>query len=187
VDSENCINATSSRLCEHLGLEVVPHLHPFKVSCIYSATLEVKQRCLVPINCNHYKDNIWCDVITMNVGKVILDRQWLFNKNVTINGRSNMRQFEHKGKQIKLLLLRLKTGQPKQTFTLALLPTPPLPSLIATVPSLSFTTHAYHVRKPLPPLLPTPSRYSACESAFASHKHCTNYTKKSVMEINRAM
>ena len=32
VDNENCINAISSKLCEHLGLDIVPHPHPFKVS-----------------------------------------------------------------------------------------------------------------------------------------------------------
>ena len=84
-----------------------------------------------------------------------------------------MCQFEHKGKQIKVLPLRPKTGQPQQTSTLALLPTSPSSPLIAIVPSLFPTNHAYHVRKSLPPLLPTPSHYKAFESApaFASHKH----------------
>jgi len=74
VDNGSCINAISSRLCENLGLKIRPHLHPFKVSWIDSTTLEVKQRCLVPISFNYYKDKIWCDVITMNVGQVMLGR-----------------------------------------------------------------------------------------------------------------
>jgi len=45
-------------------------------------------------------------MITMNVGQVILGRAWLFDKNVTIYGRSNMCQFEHEGKKIKPLPLR---------------------------------------------------------------------------------
>jgi len=36
VDSESCNNPISSRLCENLGLEIIPHLHPFKVSWIDS-------------------------------------------------------------------------------------------------------------------------------------------------------
>jgi len=85
-----------------------------------------------------------------------------------------MCQFEHEGKQIiKLLPLRPKSGQFQQTSTLVLMPAPPSPPLIAIVPSLSPTNHAYHVRKSLPPLLPTSSHYKAFESApaFASHKH----------------
>ena len=83
-----------------------------------------------------------------------------------------MCQFEHEGKQIKLPF-RLKIEQPKQTSTLALLPTPPSPPLIAIAPFLSFTSHAYSVRKPLPPLLPILSHYRAFKSApaFSSHKH----------------
>ena len=95
---------------------------------------------------------------------------------ITIYGRSNKCQFEHEGKQIKLLSLRPKTGQLKQTFILTLLPTPTSPTsppLIATVSSLFFTNPAYYVHKSLPPLLPTPSHYKALEFAptFASHKH----------------
>jgi len=37
----------------------------------------------------------------------------LFDKNVTIYGRSNMCQFEHEDKKIKLLLSWSKVGQPK--------------------------------------------------------------------------
>jgi len=109
----------------------------------------------------------------MNVGQVILGRLRLFDKNVTIYGRSNMCQFENEGKQIKLLLLRLKTGQPKQTSTLALLSTPLYPPHIALVPSLSPISHAYPVRKSLPLLLLILSYYRVFESAsaFASHKH----------------
>jgi len=65
VDSETCISAISFKSLENLGLEVVPHSHPFKVSWIDSTILEVKQQCLVPVNFNHYKDKIWCDVITI--------------------------------------------------------------------------------------------------------------------------
>jgi len=115
VDSENCINTISSKSLEYFGLEVVPQLHPFTVSWIDSTALEAKQLYLVPVNFSHYKDNIWCDVITMNVGQVILGRPWLFDKNVTIYVRSNMCQFEHEGKQIKLLPpLSPKTGQPNK-------------------------------------------------------------------------
>jgi len=55
------------------------------MSWIDSTTLEVKQQCLVSVNFNYYKDKIWCDVITLNVGQVILGRPW-FDKNVTIYG-----------------------------------------------------------------------------------------------------
>ena len=90
-----------------------------------------------------------------------------------------MRQFEHEGKQIKLLPLRPKNGQPEQTSILALLPTPASPPLIATAP-LSLTSHAYHIYKLLPLLLSKLSCYSAFKFAptFASHKHVDKLHKE---------
>lgn len=78
VDSGSCINA---------------------VSGAYSV---VKERCLVPIQFLEYKDHIWCDVIPMDVGHVILGRPWLFDLDVTIYGRSNSCSFVFNGKKIHL-------------------------------------------------------------------------------------
>ena len=50
-------------------LNLVP-IH--KVSSINSTTLDVKQQCLVPIDFDVYKGKIWCDVVTMDVGQIIL-------------------------------------------------------------------------------------------------------------------
>ena len=74
MDNGSCINAISSRLRGNLGLDVEPYRHPFKMSWIDSTTLEVKQRYLIPVNFNHYKDKISCYVITMNMGQVILGK-----------------------------------------------------------------------------------------------------------------
>jgi hypothetical protein len=49
-----------------------------------------------------YKDEIWCDVIPMDVGHVILGRPWLYDLDVTIYGRTNSCSFTFKGKKIKL-------------------------------------------------------------------------------------
>ena len=53
----------------------------------------------------------------MDVGHVILGRSWLYDKDVTIYGRSNMCQFEHEGKKIKLLPREPKdeSSKPKPT------------------------------------------------------------------------
>jgi len=120
----------------------------------------------------------------MNVGQVILGRLWLFHKN--IYGRSNMCQFEHEGKQIKLVPLRFKTEQPKQTSTLALPPTPPSSPLIAIVLSPSPTI--MHTLSANCFLLYCRHHPTIQHSSLNLHLHhtntCTNYTKRSVMKIN---
>ena len=115
VDSGSCINAVSSKVLEKVGLKAVPHPHPYNVSWIDTTTLEVKQCCLVPIDFNLYKDKIWCDVVTMDVGQIILGRPWLYDHDVKIYGRSNMCQFEYNGKNIKLLPFqpKLELNEPK--------------------------------------------------------------------------
>ena len=90
-------------IINNVGLKAEPHPHPYKVSWINEAALNVTQRCLVPIEFIIYKDKIWCDVVTMDVGQIILGRPWLFDNDVHIYGRLNMWFFEHKGKKVKLL------------------------------------------------------------------------------------
>jgi len=74
VDSGSCINAVSSTVIAKIGLKSVPHLYPYRVTWINSLVLEVKQRCLVPIDFRLYKYKIWCDVVSMDVGHIILER-----------------------------------------------------------------------------------------------------------------
>ncbi|XP_020703695.1 uncharacterized protein LOC110114960 [Dendrobium catenatum] len=86
-----------------LGLSVVPHPNPYKVAWVNTTALEVKERSFIPISFTDYKENVWCDVLIMNVGQILLGRRWLFDNDVHIYGRSNICVFEHDGKKIKLL------------------------------------------------------------------------------------
>ena len=72
IDSRSCINIVSSTIVAKIGLKAVPYPHPYKITWINSSALEVKQRCLVPIDFGLYRDNIWFDVVSMDVGHVIL-------------------------------------------------------------------------------------------------------------------
>ena len=61
-------------MIEKVRWKAEPHPHPYKVSWINSMALDVKQRCRVPIEFDVYKDKIWCDVVTMDAGQIILGR-----------------------------------------------------------------------------------------------------------------
>ena len=88
MDSESCVNAVSFKMIEKVGWKAEPYLHPYKVSWINSTALDVKQQCLVSIEFDIYKDKIWCDVVTMDVGQIILGRPWLYDNDVTNHSRS---------------------------------------------------------------------------------------------------
>ena len=100
-------------MIEKVGWKAEPHLHPYKVSWINSMALDVKQRCLVPIEFDVYKDKIWCDVVTVDVCQIILGRPWLYDNDVVIHGRSNMCRFEYEGEKIKLTPYRPIAKKPK--------------------------------------------------------------------------
>jgi len=113
VNSGSCVNAVSSKIIEKVGWKAEPHPHPYKMSWINSTALDVKQRCLVSIKFDVYKDKIWCDVVTMDVGQIILWRSWLYDNDVTIHDGSNMCRFEHESKKIKLTSYRPIDKKPK--------------------------------------------------------------------------
>lgn len=70
--------------------------------------MNVTERCLVPIQFLDYKNKIWCDVIPMDVGHIILGRPCLFYLDVTIYGRSNSCSFKFKSTKIQLNPLPLR-------------------------------------------------------------------------------
>jgi len=54
---------------------------------------------LFPILFATYLNKIWCDVVTMDVGHIILGRLWLYDLNITIYQRSNFYSFVYKRKE----------------------------------------------------------------------------------------
>ena len=87
------------------------------MSWVNSASIDVKDRCFILILFATYSDKIWCDVVTMDVGHIILGRPWLYDRDVTIYECPNSCSFVHEGKKIKLAPLRptLPTPETKQT------------------------------------------------------------------------
>lgn len=57
-----------------------------------------------------YKDSIWCDVLPMDVGQIILGLPWLYDRDMLQFGKSNMLLFEHEGNKIKIYPVKPKFG-----------------------------------------------------------------------------
>ena len=128
-------------------------------------------------------------MITLNVGQVIIGRPWLFDKNVTIYGRSNMCQFEHEGKQIKLLPLRPKTGQPQERPLWLCCQLHPFHfSLLLFLLYLSLIMHTMSANHFLPYYRHHLTiKYSSLYLHLNHINTYTNYTKRSVIKINGAV
>ena len=96
------MNVVSKDAVKLLNLKVEPHPNPFRVAWVNDHTLPVTQRCLVSIQMGDYKDEIYCEVLPMDVAHVLLGRPWLYDLNVTNFGKDNIYSYKYKGKNIIL-------------------------------------------------------------------------------------
>ena len=76
----------SSNIISRLGLKLTPYPYPYKVSWVDTSSIAIKERCVVPLQFLTYKAEIWCDIIPMDVGHIILGRPWLYDLDVTLHG-----------------------------------------------------------------------------------------------------
>lgn len=61
VDRDIKINVVSSTTIEKFDLIVIDHHLPYKVTRIDNNIYEVKHKCLIFLDYNVYKANIWCE------------------------------------------------------------------------------------------------------------------------------
>ena len=99
VDSGSVVNAVASASVHSLGLQPLPHPRPYKAMWINDAFLAVTKRCIVPLQVAGYRDDVWCDILPMGVGSLLLGRPWLFDRDVAQYGRSNQCSFYFGGRK----------------------------------------------------------------------------------------
>ena len=101
VDSMSVVNVVAAASIHTLGLQPRLHPRPYKVMWINKASLAVTKRCIVPLKVAGYREDIWCDILPMGVGSVLLGRPWLYDRDVAQHGRTNRCTFHFGGiKQI---------------------------------------------------------------------------------------
>ncbi|XP_057981247.1 uncharacterized protein LOC131166687 [Malania oleifera] len=115
VDGGSYMNVISKLAAKKLRLKIEPHPNPYNVSWVNATTMPVvSHRCLVPIKIGEYEDQIWCDVLPMNVSHILFGRPWLFDMDVSHNGHANTYSFKCNGKRIILNPLEPKSEKNKK-------------------------------------------------------------------------
>ena len=72
VDSGSVVNAVAAASVHALGLHPRLHPRPYKAMWINEASLAVTKRCVVPLKVAGYQEDVWCDILPMGVGSVLL-------------------------------------------------------------------------------------------------------------------
>lgn len=76
--------------------------------------MTVAKRAFVPFSIrNNYKDKVWCDVVSIDAGHILLGRPWGFDRDVVHDDRKNTYSFMFSN--IKITLLPTREQFPKRT------------------------------------------------------------------------
>lgn len=70
VDSSSSINAISLNSISRLDFSTIDHSHPYKVLWVDSSSADVQKQCWVPLKLHLYEDDIWCDILPMEVSRM---------------------------------------------------------------------------------------------------------------------
>lgn len=113
IDSGSCENVISEDAINKLSLETQQHPQPYKLSWLQKGNeVIVSKRSLVPLSIGStYKDQVWCDVVTMDACHILLGRPWQFDRCVNHDGRKNTYSFMYNN--IRIVLLPVREQVPK--------------------------------------------------------------------------
>ena len=98
---ENCV---SIEKVQNFDLNMVPHPKPYNLCWLQRGSdIKVKHRCLVSITIGkHYEDEIWCDIVPMDVCRLLLGRPWQYDRKAIYDGFKNTYTFHKDGYKINL-------------------------------------------------------------------------------------
>jgi len=87
-------------MVEKFDLQVIPNPKPYKLQWINEdEELTVDKRVKVSLFVGNYKDEILCDVVSMEAYHILLGRPWQFDKKIIPNGLTNEITFTHREKK----------------------------------------------------------------------------------------
>ncbi|KAJ9553571.1 hypothetical protein OSB04_017616 [Centaurea solstitialis] len=118
IDSGSCENMVATSMVEKLGLPIQDHPDPYQVTWLKKGNLlKITHKCLVQFSIgNKYADELWCEVIPMDVCHLLLGRPWLYDRRVKHDGFRNTYTFKKDGLNITLAPLHPKNDNQQVTF-----------------------------------------------------------------------
>ena len=103
IDGGSCTNVASSFMVDKLGLKTTKHPKPYRLQWLNDGgEVRVTRQVSVPFTIGRYKDEILCDVVSMDACHLLLGRPWQYDKGTLHDGITNRYSFTHAGKKITL-------------------------------------------------------------------------------------
>ena len=111
IDAGSCDNIISTEAVRKLKLKTEKHPNPYKLAWLRKGgEVKVDRRVRVPFSIGKkYKDEIWCDVVEMDVCHLLLGRPWQYDRAVQHDGRTNSYSLMFEG--VKIILVPKKRQQ----------------------------------------------------------------------------
>ncbi|KAL2519768.1 reverse transcriptase [Abeliophyllum distichum] len=106
IDGKNCTNVASTTLVEKLGLFMLKHPRPYKLSWLNDCgEVKVTKKVFVGFTIGRYSDVVLCDVVPMHASHLLLGRPWQYDRKVKHDRFRNRYNFVKDGKLITLVPL----------------------------------------------------------------------------------
>ena len=96
IDGGSCTNVASTTMVEKLGMATCKHPRSYKLQWLNdSGEVRVNKQVLVAFSIGKYEDEVFCDVVPMQAGYLLLGRPWQFDRKVQHDGFTNKYSFVH--------------------------------------------------------------------------------------------
>ena len=107
IDGDSCIIVASTTLVEKLGMPTSKHHRPYKLQWLNdSGEVRVNKQVLISFCIGKYEDEVvWCDVVPMQVGHLLLGIPWQFDRKVKHGDFTNKYSFVHNQRTITFIPL----------------------------------------------------------------------------------
>ncbi|XP_060170605.1 uncharacterized protein LOC132601543 [Lycium barbarum] len=104
IDGGSCTNAVSEEMMTKLGLKTEKHPKSCNIKWLQDGGgMKITKRCLVSFSIGKiYKDQIWCDVMSMDACHLLLGRPWKYDRRAHHDGYLNTYSFIVDGRKITL-------------------------------------------------------------------------------------
>ena len=115
VDSGSQKNLISAEVVKQLGLSTTPHLQPYNIGWLCQGQdLCINQQCRLPYGIHPFKDEVVCDISSLNVCDVVLVQPYMWRCHVVYESRPRSVIVSQGGHLYRIPEVVLTTVPPKK-------------------------------------------------------------------------